>query len=239
MSGRQEFWRRQFALPATSWQRYFDIVFGIGAPIVCVFADPCIFRADGTMFRRPWIPYATGAYIFIGLEILTLAAWLALPKKSPLLNLALAGPLFIGGLASIGLGIRMLPLTLLGLIAIIGVLGLTPFLTGFVFLRNGLRAWRSLQGAEGPSHRREIALLFAFLTMSMAAGGEWAGQRSMDQLIADPDSSHARRVGRWLGGIRADEIFRAWRNETDPARKDRLGRLYREVTGTTPAEIVD
>jgi hypothetical protein len=229
VGSRGEFWRRQFALPATSWQRYFDVMFGILAPIVCVVADPIVFRSGG--FGRPWIPYATGAYIFMALEILTLTVWLALPKKSPLLNVALAGPLFAGGLASIGLGIRMLPISLIGLIAVIGVLGFTPFLTGFVFLRNGLRAWRSLQGVDGLVLRREIAFLFAFLTMSMAIAGEWAGHRSVVPLIAEPNSPRALQLARWLGTSRADDLYLAWEKETDPVRKDRLAKTFREVTG--------
>src|SRR6185436_20234918 len=101
MSETQGFWARQFAPEVTRRQRGFDLFFGILAPIFCVVADPVVFRAAGP-YGKPWIPYATGAYIFIGLEILTLGAWMAIPRKGPLLSLALAGPLFAGGLAGIG-----------------------------------------------------------------------------------------------------------------------------------------
>ena len=230
MNDRQGFWRRQFAPETTARQRTFDILFGILAPIFCVVADPIVFRTSG--FGHPWIPYATGAYIFIGLEILTLTAWLAIPRKSPLLSLALAGPLLAGGLAAMGLGIRMLPLSLLGLLAIIGILGFTPFATGFVYLRNGLRAWRSLRGVEGYPLRREVAAAFAFLTMGIVVGGQWASDRSMSLLIADPDSDRARLIVRFLGGNRTDDIVSAWEKEKDPARKGRLAKLYFELTGT-------
>ena len=231
MLGKREFWRRQFLGPATWGQKCFDVVFGILAPVVCVVADPIVFKTSGSL-TTPWISYATGAYVFIALEILTLSAWLFIPRKGPLPTLALAGPLLAGALASACLGLRMLPLSLIGLMVFIGILGFTPFVTGFVFLRNGLRAWRSLGEEHRSEFHRGIAVFFAFFTMAVAVGGQWTSDRSMAALVADPDSPRARQVVRWLGtGSQADDLVAAWEKETDPIRKERLAKTYREVTG--------
>jgi hypothetical protein len=38
------FWKRRFEPPATVSQRWFDFIFGIVAPILCLVFDPAIFR---------------------------------------------------------------------------------------------------------------------------------------------------------------------------------------------------
>jgi hypothetical protein len=212
------------------FQRYLEIAFGIVAPIVCVIADPCVFRNRG-WFDGAWIPYPMAAYVFIALEIAALAAWMFLPRKGPLVTLALAGSLFAGALASAGLGLRMLPLTVSGLIFLIGFLGFTPFLTALVFHLNARRAWRSIPETDRSRATREIAVLFAFLPMILAIGAEWAARYSMNRLIGQPESQESRKLARWLGSTRTDDVVLAWETEKDPDRKHKLAKLYRQLTG--------
>jgi hypothetical protein len=49
----------------------------------------------------------------------------------------------VGGIISLVIGIVLSPLSLLGLIVLIGALGFTPLFSSIVFLRNALRAFQA------------------------------------------------------------------------------------------------
>jgi hypothetical protein len=52
----------------------------------------------------------------------------------------IAGIFFVGSGVAVIIGIVLLPMSLLGLLVCLGVLGFIPFLTAYVYFRNGLRA---------------------------------------------------------------------------------------------------
>ena len=137
------FWKRQFSNEVTPAQIWFDIFFGIAIPILCLVFDPAIFRGgilgDGKGFLNS-IQYF--AYTSIGLGILTLTVWLSAKVKSTILISLFSGIFFAGAFLAFALGVVLFPLSSLGLLLLIGVFGYTPFLTSFVFLRNGVRALR-------------------------------------------------------------------------------------------------
>src|SRR5687768_12115342 len=117
----------------TTRQRVFDAVAGIALPLVCLITDPGVFAG--------W-PYRPVAYTFIGTEIVVLAAWLVLERRLQTSALFFAGPLVAGGGFAFALGVALLPLSVFGLLLLIGILGFTPFFTAFSFARGGLRAFR-------------------------------------------------------------------------------------------------
>src|SRR5690242_12076964 len=78
------------------------------------------------------------AFISITFSIVAIAFFF-IPQRGTLL---LTGILLGSGIFSLVLGIAILPMTFLGLLIGIGIFGLTPFITSFVFLRNAYRAWR-------------------------------------------------------------------------------------------------
>jgi hypothetical protein len=117
----------------TPRQRVFDGVAGIALPLVCLITDPGVF-AD-------W-PYRAVVYTFIGTELVVLAAWLALQRRLQTSALFFAGPLVAGGGFAFALGVALLPLSVFGLLLLIGILGFTPFFTAFTYARSGLRALR-------------------------------------------------------------------------------------------------
>ncbi len=154
------FWRRQFAADVTPAQRRFDITFGFVLPILCFVFDPIVFRE--WMSDRPGIFGHWQLYVYTvsALEMVALAAWLSKAVGRGRPPAALGGMLLAGGLFSLVVGVVMLPISLLGLILLLGVFGFTPFFTAVVYLRNGWRA--ANPGRAGDDMGWRDAAAFAF-----------------------------------------------------------------------------
>ena len=134
----------------TKRQRVFDAVAGIALPLICLLADPGVFAG--------WA-YRPVVYSFIGTEIAVLAAWLVLQKRLRTSALFFAGPLAAGGGFAFALGVALLPISVFGLLVLVGVLGFTPFFTAFAFVRGGLRAFR--RGRTGRSVATVVGITLA------------------------------------------------------------------------------
>jgi hypothetical protein len=136
----QGFWQRQFDDAPTTAQRRFDVVFGIVMPVLCFVFDPIVFRSgfeyDGGLY--PQVQFY--AYTISALEMVALCAWLCAAGRAGRQPAALAGMLFGGAVFAFCVGMAILPYSVLGLIVLLGALGFVPFLTAFVYLRNGWRA---------------------------------------------------------------------------------------------------
>jgi hypothetical protein len=159
---RPGFWRRQFGEQATPKQRRFDVTFGIILPILCFIFDPIVFRewfsdAPGLLGRWQFYVYTISA-----LEMVALATWLSRADGRGRPPAALGGMMLAGGLFSLVIGVVILPLSLLGLIVLVGVFGFTPFFTAVVYLRNGWRAANPGRSGDDMSWRdaAEFALGF-------------------------------------------------------------------------------
>lgn len=133
---------------------WFDIVFGVVLPIGCLVFDPIVFRGGGF----PGM-YATGAYVFVGLQIAILLCWMLLGRRMDRGADFFPGPLLAGGVFSLLLGIAMLPLSLMGLVMVIGILGFTPFLTSLVYFRAGFRAFQRRGERSGGFRRVSLIVL--------------------------------------------------------------------------------
>ena len=132
------FWRRQFQQDPTPKQKSFDWAYGVGIPLVCVAADPIVFTEYGVLET-----YRPFAHTLSAASILAMAAWLLWGEKLKWLAAPLAGLFIAGSFVSLIVGLRLLPLSLVGLFFVIGFLGLTPLFSAIVYLRNGVRAFRS------------------------------------------------------------------------------------------------
>ncbi len=134
------FWRRQFRREITTKQRKFDWVFGVALPIICFAFDPIVFR--GGIDDGGWLgDYRLFAYVLSIVSIMSMAAWLLWSEKLGSLVPFLAGLFAVSSAVSFLVGLALLPLSSLGLILLIGVLGFTPLLSSFVYLRNSYRAY--------------------------------------------------------------------------------------------------
>ncbi len=116
------FWQRQFAPKASLVQIVFDVAAGILLPILCLVADPIVFRARS--FGSPLLGnYALLAYFAIGMAFLALALWLLCHRPASVF----AGLLGAGAFFALLLGVVLLPFSMLGLFAAgLGLLGLSP-----------------------------------------------------------------------------------------------------------------
>lgn len=145
-----DFWQRQFSPALTYAQMRFDVIVGLVAPVVGFVTDLWFLR--GAMTVVYWL--SPGA---MALGILTLALWLVFDNKirSPA-NGLVAGILLWEALYAILAGGLFFLFTAMawvfgsvimrewqgvsGALIGLGLLGLVPFFTAFVFLRNGYRA---------------------------------------------------------------------------------------------------
>lgn len=132
------FWRRQFQLESTPKQKIFDWTFGVVLPVICFAFDPIIFKGNGSFggFAKPF------AYLLSFTSIMAMMAWLIWGEKLKQFSGILSGLFAVGGVISLGIGIVMFPLSVIGLLFVIGILGFTPLFTSLVFLRNASRTYR-------------------------------------------------------------------------------------------------
>lgn len=161
------FWKRQFSAEVGEGQREFDILVGTLAPVLCLLFDPIVFKSwSNSYIHDPGLysGYRYLAYISITIGILVLFAhWFVEPlKTNRAWSLAVSGILLYGTVFATAIGILLLPFSVLGLLlAVIGIFGFVPFFTAFVYLRNGVRAFR---------RAREIARNPRELIAGMAVG---------------------------------------------------------------------
>lgn len=132
------FWKRQFQQRSTVAQRKFDWLFGVFLPIVCFVFDPIVFTNETYLGD-----YKSFGYIFSFVSVMAMSAWLIWGAKLKWFNAVLAGFFSVGSLVAFGTGIIIFPISILGLIILIGALGFTPLFTTIVFLRNSVRAFRA------------------------------------------------------------------------------------------------
>jgi hypothetical protein len=230
------FWERQYRTPSTVPQRLFDLLFGIIAPVLCLWFDPTVFRSDGMMGNGFLSGLRFFGYLEIATSILVLAFYLLTQRASALL----AGALWGSFVFAFTLGVVMLPLTLLGLFVVIGIFGFTPFLTSWVFLRNARRCWRG----SSPQQRGKVRMLLVTLGMALMLGTPAGLQGSTLYLangaLARIQSGSEPGVGRavrMLRGMRffvsPDRIVFAYQKATEQAQRERLAQAFYGVTAKT------
>ena len=236
---RAGFWRRQFAAEVTRRQVTFDVVFGIAAPILCFAFDPVVFRGD--FLGVPLFPeYRLYVYFFSGLQILLLGLWLIAGAGFQFWNELVGFGLLVGGVFCFIVGLALSPYSLMGLMLVIGVFGFTPFLTGIVYLRNGVRALRSPRQDTSIFTRAFIALLGSLLVIGapllLAFSIHQTIASSIDDIVrGDPSQASAalNRMGplKYFVGTESNKIVSAYLNTSDPSRKQLLKSCYLEITG--------
>jgi hypothetical protein len=233
------FWRRQFAQEVTRRQVIFDVVFGIVAPILCFAFDPIVFREG--FGRPPLFPeYQNYVYLFSGLQITILSLWLLSSAGFQFWNQLVGAGLFLGGVFCLTVGVILLPFSLLGLMLAIGIFGFTPFLTGIVYLRNGVRALQSPRTDTSPFTGAVTFVLGSLVVVGapllLGFAIHQAVESSIDEIVRGDvrrASAAAHRIGplRYFVGGESDRIVTAYQQSSDPVRKQLLKSCYQEITG--------
>ena len=229
---RAGFWARQTAAERTSGQLVFDIVFGILMPLVCFYLDPGIIKGAFHSTLGEWSMFIYG---FSGLAILTMFTWLVWGHRQHRLRATFGGVLIAGAAISASIGVLILPLTLIGLLLVIGLLGFVPFITSFVYLRNGLSA---VNHSGDRSPRIAAVLLSAVLAIGLPVAAQRAAIVVVEHSVAEilnPSSQEfdasVARIRRLRSVVDTDRFVRLYENESNTERKERLARAYKEITG--------
>ena len=226
------FWERQSCVPATWPQVVFDLIFGVIAPVFCVLLDPIVF-VGGIGLLRSW---CLMAYVEIAMGIVALGYHLLTRHGSSFLS----GVLFAGAIFSFLLGILMLPFSFWGLVVIIGLLGFTPFLTGFVFVRNGCRCLRELSPPVSRTTARRVVTLGIILTLLVPVGLQVTASHLINRAIvalqsdSERDFVHAVQTLKWMRFTAdTDRIILVYQMTGDEKRRQRLASAFQTITGRT------
>ena len=229
------FWRRQFSASTTPLQLVFDVAFGVLMPIICFYLDPGIISGD---FRSSFPRMEVFVYAFSILAICTLSLWLTIGHRAKSSGGIFGGIMLAGAVCSFVIGFMILPLTLVGIFFIIGILGFVPFITGFVYLRNAVKAIRRGSSALSRSALVGAVLVSAVVVSALPGFAQWEVSQivtqSLNDIVGDDSITAERAVQRvkyFRRIIDADKIVRAYQEESGKERKERLARAYEEITG--------
>ena len=230
------YFRRQFDEESTYKQRGFDWVFGVILPVICFSFDPAVFNTSEIWGSEAYLaeikPFA---YLLSFASIMAMMAWLIWGKKLKWLSGALSGFFAVGGIVSLGVGVTLLPISILGLLAyFLGALGFVPFLSAIVFLRNAVRTHKSAKNfIEKPMFIRAFVLtgLFAVITPAVI---NVEINRMVDRLRTGETSQIIRSANLiYLVSpiVNVDSLTRDYHDSKDPERKEALEEAYRTITG--------
>ena len=234
------FWSRQFAPIPTQAQDTFDSTFAIVLPILFLVLDPVVFKSPRLLGPAYLEHHQLLAYLFCSLEIGLFLTWRTFRLRLRRFSMAFAGAFFAGAIFSIVIGLMILPLSLLGLMIVLGVLGFTPFVTAFVFLRNGVRAARiNINGAALLSRLSAAALsgVFAFGLPLIAQAKMERDVSAMIETLISGSAPEAEAAAQRLQSYHfvarqhCDEIVTAYGKETNTAKRALLERTYKAITG--------
>jgi hypothetical protein len=196
-------------------------------------ADPGVLRVGIFGAGGPFSQHRLFIYSIAVIVGAALSARLILGDRLRPYSGFVAGILMGGSACSFVLGILMLPMALIGLIFIVGILGFSPIIAGFVYMRNGIRSFR-----EAAIISNEVPLAASFLLGAMLALGgpvilEETVSKSVDLVVRNDMTSEVAVQGlsyfSWV--VDADPIALAYEREADPGRKARLAAAYRNITG--------
>lgn len=231
------FVERQIGERATRGQVVFDTLFGVVAPVLLLVLDRMWdpLGESGVVIGRVYaLPAAVGGSVL-------LLAWLRFGKRAHWLQAVLAGCFAAAAAVSCGVGLLLLPMTIIGLFVVIGVLGFVPFLSAFVFARNALRARSRALSSLPSAPAWGLAIVTGLLVLAtdaaqgmVAKGIAWHHQ---GVLLGEEPGDAAGSLGRLrllrkFPGVPLIRLERAYASSADDEELKRIDALYEELTGT-------
>ena len=221
---------------------FFNFGFGVIAPLVCLLADPGIFKGESLLSTGGlFAAIKVFAYLAIGLGVAALAAWLLFRNRLAAYSSYLSGVFWIAQVAALLLATVLVPFSILGLaisrVGLLSLLGFIPFFTAFVFSRQRKLA-RS--DASALPHRKRSAFLGALGVVMIPILLQWATSRYVNSAIRiilnNPDSSPIAisqiKAAFWCGDECFYELaYNYYKSYNDPARHQYLATVYHDITG--------
>jgi hypothetical protein len=172
--------------------------------------------------------------------------WRTFPTKVNWLSPLFAGVFLGGACFSLVIGVMLLPLTLMALPYLIGVLGLMPFFSALVYLRNGLGAMKAQPNLPLASRLTTATLSGVLVISSLVVSCvvscvfvENSISVSLDTVIygSTLEAEAATNRLKWFRFIplkQTNRLALAYGREWDTEKKATLGRMYWEITGEDP-----
>jgi hypothetical protein len=234
------FWKSLFSLIITNRQNIFDVVFGVIAPVLCLVFDPFVFTGMAYIYVGSFLAsYRIFFYLAISFGIVGLIVWLVFSRKlNSQWNSYFIGVLFLGALLAFALGLLLLPFSLIGINLLIGIFGFTPFLTGFVYLRNGIRASKKNTLSQKSSWIIIILGITSILTIPTFV--QWKTSQIVShgtELILSGNKESVEigikilKNAYWCNNSCYDGIVNAYSTEEDSERRLVLANSYQELSG--------
>lgn len=206
-------------------------MFGILLPIIVVVIDPYVFTGNGLLSN-----WSGAGYMLIAIGIGSMAYWLLRGVAHPFL----AGIFAICSFLAMGIGIVLLPFSIIGIVLFgIGLLGFIPFGTAYVFCRGALDVWKQ----SSNSQNRRLKFFFAIVAVvSLLIGSQKTVDFSVDRAVAifvreNGQVTYAERsllIGAAPFGLQK-HIVAAWRQEKDAVRVKTIAERYEAIYGTNIA----
>jgi hypothetical protein len=215
----------------------FEVIAGILLPALCLAVDPMVFRkSSGLPFETPVLAHYTAfGYAGTVVAMIGLSLWLTFGRFPAFFS----GLLAVQAIFAVFLGASLVPYSIIGLAFFgLGLLGLAPFLTGFVLARNGARAFRAASFAERPNVEFAGFALGALLAVGIPVlahfGVNAVVRNSVEKVLAqDPKEARAAvstlAMFSWAPAI--EEIAKAHALEPDPMRRKKLEAAWIEIKG--------
>ena len=234
-----KFWAAQFGSNRTEAQNTFDVAFGVALPILCLVADPFVFKGE-PLWGLPLLEdYQLVVYVISTVEMGFFLLWRTFPSQMSTFAAPFAGVFLAGAVFSTVIGVAILPFSLVGLLLLIGVLGFTPFLTAFVYLRNGVRAINSQVNSPVSLRLTTAALSGVLMIGALVLASQYtenAISASIDTMVSGNvietrAAASKLKSFRFIPGKHVDRIAVAYANEFDPTKRDVLKNAYKEITG--------
>jgi len=149
------------------------------------------------------------------------------------------GVLISGAVFSVAIGVAILPLSIIGLILVIGIFGFIPFITAFVYLRVG---WRALKSEESitPASWANALLIGAILSLLIPALLSLSVSRTASRSVELILHGSPQQAQVALARLRKlpiipqqdlEPLRQAYMVEKDANRKETLKESYRLLTG--------
>jgi hypothetical protein len=215
----------------------FSVAFGIIGPILCFALKP-VLLGDDLELEIPGLRFMSIYWIFgygvVGLGIATLSLWLWRGSQLGSWCGIVSGVLHACALFAAGLGLVLLPFSLLGMFVIIGLLGFVPFLTATTFASNAIRAFNQARRLLGEPAAWGTMLLGAILVVGVPGSLQTWVSLAIRHAISDVargEPSAMARLHAWYPYAHQDQLVWSYEAERDPERKDRIARAYRKLTG--------
>lgn len=204
------------------------LAFGVVLPIVAVIFDPYVFRGQGLLSN-----WAGAGYSLILIGICVMSYWLTYPRNSPFF----AGIFITCSLLSSAVGIFLLIPSLIGIMFFgIGILGLIPFGTAYVFWKASVLAWNKEPLIIQPVLQYTAGIL---VLLTAIAACQTAGVTILKEAtnIFVEGQSQTKAGASFLLNIAEPfdlqrNIVKAWRDELDAVRAKEIATNYEKRYGT-------